>query len=56
VPCNREDSGWRMRIRPMLEEGMSLKAIAEKLNRKRVWAPHGPNRWTAAMVRKTFVS
>lgn len=31
VLCNRADQGWRMRIRPMLNGGMSLKAIAEKL-------------------------
>ncbi len=56
ILCNREDYGWRMRIRTMLEKGMSLEAIAEKLNHKRVRAPHGTNRWSAAMVRKAFVS
>src|SRR6266511_4130487 len=41
VLCNREDYGWRMRIRRMLEKGMSLDEIAEKLNHKGVRAPHG---------------
>ena len=41
VLCNREDYGWRMRIRRMLEKGMSLEEIAEKLNDKGVRTPHG---------------
>jgi hypothetical protein len=56
VLCNREDHGWRMRIRRMLEKGMSLEEIAENLNRKRVRRPHGSAKWSATTVRKAFVS
>jgi Recombinase len=45
-----------MRIRRMLEKGMSLDEIAEELNKKGVRAPHGSGRWSAATVRKAFVS
>lgn len=54
--CNREDYGWRMRIRTMLEKGMSLEEIAEKLTDKGVRRPHGSSKWTAAAVRNAFVS
>jgi DNA-binding transcriptional MerR regulator len=56
VLCNREDYGWRMRIRRMLEKGMSLEEIAENLNDKRVRRPHGSSTWSATAVRKAFVS
>lgn len=56
VLCNREDYGWRMRIRRMLEKGMSLEAIAENLNRKGIRRPHGSATWSATLVRKAFVS
>ena len=56
VLCNREDYGWRMRIRRLLEQGMSLEEIAADLNHKRVRRPHGSSKWTAAAVRKAFVS
>jgi hypothetical protein len=56
VLCNREDYGWRVRIRTMLEKGMSLEAIAERLNRIGVRRPHGSPSWTAASVRRAFVS
>ena len=56
VLCNQEDYTWRMRIRRMLEQGMSLDAIAEKLNDKRVRTPHGSGKWSATTVRKAFVS
>jgi len=56
VLCNREDYGWRMRIRRMLEKGMSLEEIAEKLNDKGLRTPHGNGKWSAANVRKAFVS
>jgi hypothetical protein len=46
-----------MRIRRMLEKGMSLDEIAEKLSEKGVRALHGRGRWSAAtVVRKAFVS
>jgi hypothetical protein len=54
--CNRRDYGWRMKINAMLAKRMSLAEIAEQLNLKNVPASHGTNRWTAASVRKAFVS
>jgi hypothetical protein len=36
--------------------GVSLEEIAEKLNAEKVPTIHGTNRWTAASVRKAFVS
>lgn len=54
--CNQRDYGWRMRINAMLGKRMSLEGIAAKLNAKKVPAIHGTNRWTAAAVRKAFVS
>jgi len=56
VLCNREDYGWRMRIRSMLEKGMSLEEIAENLNQRRVRRPHSSATWSATSVRKAFVS
>lgn len=56
VLCNREDYVWRNRIRRKLEKRMSLDEIAEELNEEGVRAPHGRNRWSAATVRKAFVS
>jgi hypothetical protein len=56
VLCNREDYGWRVRIRGMLERGMSLEDIAEELNGKSVRTPHGSGKWSATSVRKAFVS
>lgn len=40
----------------MLEKGMSLEEIAENLNRKGIPGPHGQGTWSAAGVRKAFVS
>jgi hypothetical protein len=40
----------------MLGKRMSLDDIADELNRKKVPTIHGTNRWTAAAVRKSFVS
>jgi hypothetical protein len=54
--CNQRDYGWRMKINAMLGKRMSLEEIAEKLNVKNVPTIHGTNRWTAASVRKAFVS
>ena len=45
-----------MQIRTLLAKGKSLAEIAETLNRKDVPPAHGTNRWTAAMVRKAYVS
>ena len=50
VLCNREDYGWRMRIRGMLERKMSLEDIAEELNQQGVRTPHGSAKWSAATV------
>jgi DNA-binding transcriptional MerR regulator len=54
--CNRRDYIWRMQINALLGKRMSLKEIAEKLNAEKVPTIHGTNRWTAASVRKAFVS
>ena len=40
----------------MLEKGMSLEEIAENLNHKGIPKPHGHATWSAASVRKAFVS
>jgi DNA-binding transcriptional MerR regulator len=51
------DYGWRMRIRRMLEKGMSLEEIAENLNHEGIpRPPHGSSKWSAKAVRKAFVS
>jgi hypothetical protein len=54
--CNRRDFTWRTKISAMLGKRMSLEDIAETLNRERIPTIHGTNRWTAASVRKAFVS
>jgi hypothetical protein len=54
--CNRRDYQWRVKINAMLGKRMSLEAIAEQLNAEKVPTVHGTNRWTAASVRKAFVS
>jgi hypothetical protein len=54
--CNQRDYLWRVKINAMLGKRMSLEAIAEQLNVKKVPTIHGTNRWTAASVRKAFVS
>ena len=54
--CNRRDYTWRMKINALLGKRMSLEEIAEKLNAEKVPTIHGTNRWTAASVRKAFVS
>ena len=56
VRCNQLDYSWRMKIRRMLEKGMSLEEIAEDLNRKGTRKPHGSATWSATLVRKAFVS
>ena len=56
VWCNNRDYGWRTQIRTLLAKDKSLAEIAEALNRKGVPPAHGTNRWTAAMVRKAYVS
>jgi hypothetical protein len=54
--CNKRDWGWRAQVRTQLAKGKSLADIAEFLNRKGVPPAHGTNQWTAAMVRKAYVS
>jgi hypothetical protein len=56
IYCNKRDYEWRKQIRTLLAKGKSLAEIAEVLNRKGVPPAHGTNRWTAAMVRKAYVS
>jgi hypothetical protein len=54
--CNRRDYEWRARINAMLGKRMSLEAIATDLNAHKVPTIHGTSEWTAASVRKAFVS
>ena len=54
--CNNRDYGQRTQIRALLAKGKSLTEIADILNGKGVPPAHGTNRWTAAMVRKAYVS
>jgi hypothetical protein len=56
VWCNNRDYGQRTQIRTLLAKGKSLAEIAAALNSKGVRPAHGLNRWTAAMVRKAYVS
>ncbi|HVI19871.1 MAG TPA: hypothetical protein VM712_15955 [Gaiellales bacterium] len=54
--CNQRDYTWRLQINQMLRERMCLEEIAARLNAKAVPTIHGTNCWTAASVRKAFVS
>jgi hypothetical protein len=54
--CNQRDYTWRIKINAMLAKRLSLEDIADELNVKKVPTIHGTNRWTAASVRKAFVS
>ena len=54
--CNQRDYTRRKQIGTLLAKGKSLAEIAETLNRRNVLPAHGTNRWTAAMVRKAYVS
>ncbi len=54
--CNQRDHTRRKQIGTLLAKGKSLAEIADALNSKGVPPAHGTNRWTAAMVRKAYVS
>lgn len=54
--CNQRDYTRRKQIGALLAKGKSLDDIAKTLNRKGVLPAHGTNKWTAAMVRKAYVS
>jgi hypothetical protein len=54
--CNRRDYTWRKKINALLGKRKSPEEIAEKLNAEKVPTIHGTKRWTAASVRKAFVS
>jgi DNA-binding transcriptional MerR regulator len=54
--CNQRDYNRRKQIGTLLAKGKSLEEIAEALNRRNVPPAHSTNRWTAAMVRKAYVS
>ena len=56
VECNQRDYKRRKQIGTLLAKGQSLVEIAETLNRRAVPPAHGTNRWTAALVRKAYVS
>lgn len=53
VWCNNRDYGWRAQVGTLVGKGKSLGEIAETLA---VPPVHGTNEWTAAMVRKAYVS
>jgi hypothetical protein len=54
--CNQRDYNRRKQIGTLIAKGKSLVEIAETLNRRDVPPVHGTNQWTAAMVRKAYVS
>jgi hypothetical protein len=55
--CNSVDQGRRAQIRELLNLGLSLREIAEKLNRRNKAIPPYPyTEWTAALVRKAQIS
>jgi len=54
--ATRRDYIWRKKINALLGKRMSLDEIAEKLSVEGVPTIHGTNKWTAASVRKAFVS
>jgi hypothetical protein len=54
--CNRQDYELRVVVKRLLGQGKSMEEIAAGLNAKQTIVPHGRNRWTAAMVRKAYVS
>lgn len=59
VLCNNQDYWWRIKIRKMLDRGLSLEVIASELNQVRNkdrLTPHGTGSWSAAAVRKAYVS
>jgi hypothetical protein len=56
VRCNNTDYGWRKKIGLMLGAGKPLQDIADALNAKKVPLPRGWKTWTAANVRRAFVS
>jgi hypothetical protein len=56
VRCNNIDYGWRKKISLMLGAGASLQDIADALNARKVPLPRGWDTWTAANVRRAFVS
>jgi hypothetical protein len=54
--CNQRDHHLRKKIGELLLRRRSLQEIAAELNAKKVPLIPGTNRWTAARVRKAFVS
>jgi hypothetical protein len=54
--CNARDHRLRKKLGVMFGKRMSLMQIAETLNAEGVPPIHGTNTWTAASVRKAFVS
>lgn len=57
VYCNRVDRGRRLQIRELLNDGKTLREIADTLNRRtRIRVPNGYGAWTPGLVRKAQVS
>jgi hypothetical protein len=56
VMCNRQDYTLRILVKRLLNDGHSMEGIAEHLNARKTVVPHGRNTWSAATVRKAYVS
>jgi hypothetical protein len=54
--CNNADQGRRRQIADMLDQGLSLVTIAERLKAKGVTRSDGRTNWTPAAVRKALVT
>jgi hypothetical protein len=54
--CNNADQARRRQIADMLDQGVSLVTIADRLNAKGVTRPDGRKNWTPAAVRKALVT
>jgi hypothetical protein len=53
--CNQWDVGFRRMVGRLLAEGMSLVDIAKRLNDRQVAPPTPHGRWTARLVRSTYI-
>lgn len=53
--CNLRDQSFRKVVGPLLNDGTSLAEIAAVLNRRKFEAPSTYGKWTARLVRSTYV-
>jgi hypothetical protein len=56
VLCNQRDAAWRLMIGRLLNQGMTLDQIAQRLTRRKVAPPRGQTSWSAKLVRRAYVS